>query len=88
MLVEFERQARIFRETNHRPAVLVLDDISHLAEKDPRRLNELRIMAEKAALDRLFITVFVSSGEQPMAEMKSKFFSYPLVSPITSNWTS
>ena len=72
MFREFKRQAAIFKKEHCRPAVLVLDNIDHIAEKDPHLLLVLQDIAKESAYNQQFITVFVSSEGKALAQMRSE----------------
>ncbi|RPA92041.1 hypothetical protein L873DRAFT_1818382 [Choiromyces venosus 120613-1] len=70
---EFHNQAKVFKKNKGRSPVLVLDNINHLAQVNPKLLNILQDMAKGAADDRLFITVSVTSEGGTLIQMLGKF---------------
>ena len=74
---EFIRHAKEFKQKNNRLAVLVYDQVENLAKYDPERLRVLQRIAQKAADDRLFKTVFITTGDRDtVADIAGEFLFY------------
>ncbi|RPA89362.1 hypothetical protein L873DRAFT_1822965 [Choiromyces venosus 120613-1] len=70
---EFHNQAKVFKKNKGHSPVLVLDNINHLAQVNPKLLNILQDMVKGAADDGLFITVSVTSEGWALIQMLGKF---------------
>ena len=67
--------AEIYKKNTGHCPVLLLDNVSGLAEQNPQLLHKLQDIAADAADDRLFITVFVTSESHAPAQMMRKLSS-------------
>ena len=65
--------AKIYKTKHGNCPILIIDNASRLAVKNPELLNDLQDIAKDGADDRLFITLFVSSEGHAPAQLLGKF---------------
>jgi hypothetical protein len=69
LMDHFREYARDFAKTNSRPPVLIIDNVNHLADNNPKLLDGLQDLAKNAADNGEFYTVFVTSEGKATRQM-------------------
>ena len=72
----FKRAAKAYKVKYDRPAVIVYDNVSQLAYKDPEILDILQDDAKDNANSQTYIAVFISSEGQVPRRMRCKYRHY------------
>jgi hypothetical protein len=75
-LKAFKHAAKAYKIKHGRPAVIIYDNVSRLAYKDPEILNTLQDDAKDNADSRTYIAVFISSEGFVPRRMECKYRRY------------
>jgi hypothetical protein len=68
----FRRASEVYKKKNHKPPVIIYDNISQIVKENPKILDILQDDAKDNADNRAYIAVFVSSGVSVPRRMQCK----------------